>query len=87
MGLTKRTYALPEGTVERFETAVSRGRRSSVLARLMLRWVEEQERAALGRAVVEGSREMSEVYLEVEREYHPLEEEVERSFDPHPPTR
>lgn len=83
MGLQKRTYALPPDVVERFENAVSAGNRSSVVAGILKAWIEEQERARLRSAVIEGCRDMADVYLEIEREYHPLEEEVERSSADH----
>lgn len=82
MGLLKRTYALPSDTVEAFEKTVHSGKRSSVIATLMGQWLEERERAALARAVVQGCRDMAQEYREIEREYHPLEEEVVRGLDP-----
>jgi len=80
MPLVKRTYALPQETLEEFECAVSAGKRSAVVAELLREWVEAQRRERLRREVIEGCREMAEVYLEVEREYHPLEEEVHRAL-------
>ena len=35
----------------------------------------------LRRDIIEGCREMADVHLETEREYHPLEEEVERRWN------
>jgi hypothetical protein len=37
--------------------------------------------------VIEGCREMADIYLEVEREYHPLEEEVHRALEAQPQAR
>lgn len=78
MAVVKKTYALPSKTVEQFESAVKPGQRSALLARLLDEWIDRRRRAELARAVVEGCKEMAEVYLDVEREFHPLEEEVER---------
>ena len=83
MGLTKRTYSLPPETVERFEQSVAAGRRSAVVSRLVNDWLDEQQREQLRADVIEGCREMWDVYLEIEKEYHPLEEEVERKYGDH----
>lgn len=87
MSLLKRTYALPPDTLESFERAVAPGRRSPVIATLLRQWLEEQERERLRREVIEGCREMAEVYLEVEQEFHPLEEEVHRALEAEPASR
>jgi len=55
------------------------GRRSGVIAESLGGWLEEQRRHRLRREVVEGCQEMADVYLELERAYHPLEEEVSRT--------
>jgi metal-responsive CopG/Arc/MetJ family transcriptional regulator len=81
MRLQKRTYALPPETVREFDEAVQPGRRSTVVADLMQSWLDERRRARLREAVIEGCKEMADLYLEIEREYHPLEEEVERVLD------
>jgi len=78
MRMLKRTYALPVDTLEVFERKVLRGRRSSVVSKLVREWLDEQEREQLRAAVIEGCRDMAEIDLEIEREFHPLEEEVER---------
>ncbi|NUM54282.1 MAG: hypothetical protein HUU46_11610 [Candidatus Hydrogenedentes bacterium] len=78
MSVVKKTYALPSRTVAQFESAVKPGQRSAMLARLLDEWVERRRRSKLARAVVEGCRDMADVYLEVEREFHPLEEELTR---------
>ena len=87
MRLLKRTYALPTDTVEQFERAVSSGKRSSIISNLIESWLEEQKRAQLRRDILEGCRDMSEVYLDTEKEYHPLEEEVERDNSTDPQAR
>jgi hypothetical protein len=80
MGLPKRTYALPPQTLERFEQEVAPGRRSAVIAELLQAWLERGRRERLRCEVVAGCREMAGVYLEVEREYHALEEEAHRAL-------
>ena len=78
MRLQKRTYSLPLETVERFEKSVKPGKRSAVMSELMREWLDEQERERLRADIIEGCREMWDLDLEIEREFHPLEEEVER---------
>ena len=80
MRLKKRTYALPPETVEEFDKAVQPGKRSAVVAHLMHSWLDEQRRERLRQEVIEGCQDMADVYLEIEREYHPLEEEVARAL-------
>ena len=78
MGLLKRTYALPQQTLEEFERTTAPGNRSALVAELLREWLARQKRERLRKEVIEGCREMADVYLEMEREYHPLEEEVAR---------
>lgn len=78
MRLQKRTYALPPDTVQEFDRVVQSGKRSAVVADLMHSWLDEQRRAQLRQEVIEGCQDMADVWIEMEREYHPLEEEVER---------
>lgn len=78
MPLLKRTYALPADVVSEFEGVVAPGKRSMMVSTLMAEWVERQRREKLAREVVEGCRKMAATYLAVEKEYHALEEEVER---------
>jgi len=78
----KRTYSLPPETVERFERAVMPGKRSAFVASLIEERMAEREREALRRDIIRGCQDMAETYLEMEREFHPLEEEVQRAFDP-----
>lgn len=81
MSLTKRTYALPPDMLIRFEKAVPAGERGRLLAGLLREWLNGRERERIRRDVIEGCREMRDVYLAVEREYHPLEEEAQRVMD------
>ena len=87
MRLPKRTYALPPDILQQFEHTVAAGKRSAVIAGLLHEWLDKQRQEQLRRDVIEGCREMAEVYLEIEREYHPLEEEVHRALDAQPQTR
>ena len=79
MRALKRTYVLPPDTLEQFEQEVSSGKRSAVIAELLREWLDKRRRDRLRREVLEGCREMMDVYLEVEQEYHPLDEEVHLS--------
>ena len=81
MELAKRTYALPSKTVRRFEQEIAPGKRSAKVAELIEYWVREREREVLRLDIIEGCREMGEIYLATAREWAPLEEEVARSFD------
>jgi len=87
MALLKRTYALPPDALEEFENAVAPGKRSGVITELLRDWLEEQRRQRLRREVIEGCRVMADIYLELERAYHPLEEEVEHALDAQSETR
>jgi hypothetical protein len=81
MNLTKRTYSLPSETITTFEAEVPSGRRSGVVAELVRDWLERRRRERLREEIVAGCRDMGSEYLVVEREYHPLEEEVERAAE------
>src|SRR5262245_28245229 len=87
MTLQKRTYSLPEGLLQSFEQRVPAGQRSHVLGELMRRWLEEQKRARLREEIARGLAEMSDVYREVEREFHPLEQEAYRVLENKPQKR
>jgi hypothetical protein len=87
MRLAKRTYVLPPHTVEAFEKAVAPGERSAIIGRLVQHWLEMQRRDQLRQAIVEGCRDMADVYREIEQEYHSLEEEVEHARENQPPSR
>ena len=87
MPLHKRTYALPAETLEQFEQVVAPDQRSAVIAELLREWLDQATRQRLRADLIDGCREMAEIYLEIEREYHPLEEEVHGAVDTHRPTR
>lgn len=76
MQTQKRTYALPAETLQEFEEAVASGQRSTTLARLIEEWLEKRRDAALRQNIIEGCREMWDVYVDTEREFHPLEEDA-----------
>ena len=80
MRLQKRTYSLRPETVERLERAVAAGKRSTLIDQLVDSWLDEQEREALRADIAEECREMWDVHLEMEKQYHPLEEEVARKY-------
>lgn len=81
METEKRTYALPAQTLKRFEQEIAPGKRSAKVAELIETWIREREREALRQDIIEGCREMGEIYLEMAQEWEPLEEEVARAFD------
>lgn len=61
--MAKRTYAAPEATALQFEEAVAPGERSQVVRNLIQDWLNERERAETRELVIEGCREMGEIYL------------------------
>ena len=79
MGLLKRTYALPRNVLEEFERAVGPGKRSAIIAEALNHWLEGKHREQLRREVIEGCHAMADLYLEIEQQYHPLEEEASRA--------
>jgi hypothetical protein len=87
MRLVKRTYALPPEILEQFEREIPPGKRSRLISQLIRQWLDKQRREGLRQEVIEGCRQMAAVYLEVEQEYHPLEEEVQRALDGKTPER
>lgn len=87
MSSIKRTYVLPPDLLEQFEREVERGRRSAVITELLRRWLDDRRRQRLRAQVIEGCREMADVMLEIEREFNPLDEEIDRALDCHSETR
>lgn len=87
MRLTKRTYALPPETLAEFEKTVEPGRRSQVVAEVLSHWLERRKQEKLRIEVIEGCKAMADVYLELEQEYHPLEEEATRVLNSNTKTR
>jgi hypothetical protein len=82
MKLAKRTYSLPPPIVQRFEKTVAPGERSSFVAKLLEDWFARRERLEMRRRIVEGCREMKDVYLEIDREWNGTGEEAWRDLDP-----
>lgn len=76
MSLAKRTYSLPPEVISKFETRIPAGDRSSVLAQLIQNWVDDREREELRQQIVEGCKEMDDVYREVDREWASTSDEV-----------
>ena len=81
MRLVKRTYVLPLPLLEDFERTVNAGDRSAIIAQLLEDWLTRRKRDQFRQAIIEGCHDMADVYLEIEREYHPLEEESLSRFD------
>lgn len=82
MAWIKRTFVIPKELVRRFEVEVPKGERDAVIAKLIEEWLERRRRARLRHDVAEGCAAMADLYLEIEKEYHPLDEEVERRSEP-----
>lgn len=87
MRLKKRTYALPTTLLDRFEKLVAPGKRSVKVASLLEGCLERHHRESLRQEVIAGCRVMADLYLEIEKEYHPLEEEVYRVLEKPAKTR
>ena len=81
MVMKKHTYRLPADALESFEKEVPSGERSALVASLMRVWLAERRRKKLRTDEIEGCRDMTELHLEIEGEYHPLEEEIHRSLE------
>lgn len=81
MRLAKRTYSLPPGILKRFEDRLAPGERSGRLAKLMEEWLAERERDELRRELIEGCKEMSNLYQEIDREWNRASEEVWRDAE------
>ena len=82
MKLRKRTYALPPATLDRSEKTVAPGKRSTTIAEMMHAWLEEREREALRRNIVEGCAAMADIYREIEQEFNAADEELHRAVEP-----
>jgi metal-responsive CopG/Arc/MetJ family transcriptional regulator len=73
MSMIKRTFALPSDTLQEFEQIVSPEERNKVIAEALRDWLDKQK---LREAIIEGLHDMADILLEIEQEYHPLEEEA-----------
>jgi hypothetical protein len=87
MPSAKRTFTIPNDVILDFEREVPSGKRSTVVAEIIRDWLERRRLYELRREVVEGCREMELEYDSIEKEFHPLEEELEREIGDTPPTR
>lgn len=65
----KRTYKIAEETLQRFEQMIPPGQRSQTVERLMKESVDEIEREALRRNIIEGLAYMADVNEETMREW------------------
>lgn len=77
--MAKRTYVLPDDTATKFEQIVLAGERSKIVATLIQDWMAEKRRQELREAVIEGCREMTEVYRDMAAEWNPVDEEAWRA--------
>lgn len=82
METAKRTYALPSNTLKRFEQEIAPGKRSAKVAELIEDWIREREREALRQNIIEGCREMNEIYLDAARDWEGADDELWRGLEP-----
>ena len=78
--MAKRTYLMPDNTASEFETTVPPGERSKVISKLIQDWLDEKRRERTRAAIVEGCREMSEIYRETAAAWNAADEETWRVF-------
>jgi hypothetical protein len=81
MERTKRTFALPDSTVTRFEQEVKSSERDEVVARLIEQYLESRRRAALREDIAEGCKEMWDIYRETAREWESEDDRLLRSVE------
>ena len=62
--MAKRTYLIPDDALQTFEQLVPPGRRSSQILHLIEEFIAERERIRLRREIVEGCKDMEQVYLD-----------------------
>ena len=75
--VVKKTYSLPKHLVREFENNTKKRERSKIISMLVEEWIDHKEKERLRKQIMAGCREMSSLYLEIEKEYYPLEVEVE----------
>jgi hypothetical protein len=78
--MAKRTYLMPDQTATAFDRAVPSGERSRVVARLVQEWLDQLNREATRAAVVEGCREMAELYSDTAAEWSATDDETWRAL-------
>lgn len=76
MRLEKRTYTLPPDILQKFESRLPPGERSSSLAKIIEEWLDEREREELRQLIVEGCQDMWAEYETITREWEPAADEV-----------
>ena len=81
MRLEKRTYTLPPDILQKFESRLPPGERSSSLAKIIEEWLAEREREELRQLIVEGCEDMWTEYEMIAREWDPAADEVWRNDD------
>lgn len=77
-GKQKRTYVLTSEVLEQFELRVAPGKRGAFIAEAIQKQLEEQRLAEIRARIEEGlnDSENEALYLEVEREWAPLSDEL-----------
>ena len=75
--VVKKTYSLPKYLVQEFENNTKKRERSKIISKLVEEWIDRKKKERLRKQIMAGCREMSNLYLEIEKEYYPLEVEVE----------
>ena len=76
----KKTYYFSEPLIKKFEKMTRKRERSKIISQMIQEWISEREKQRLREEIIQGCHEMGDVYLEIEKEHHSLEEEVERMF-------
>jgi metal-responsive CopG/Arc/MetJ family transcriptional regulator len=77
MDVAKRTYVLPSDVLQRFEKVIAPGKRSAKVAEILEEWIHEREQEALRQDIIEGCKDMWEVYLKTAHDWEPLDREVD----------
>ena len=76
MNLQKRTYSIDRAVLTAFESAVETGSRSVVVTELLRHYLADRERETIRRQIIEGSKQLSALYVEESNAWNPLEEEL-----------
>ena len=72
---------MPEHLVRRFEQHLRPGERSRFIAQLIEGCLAERERQKLRQRVIEGCREMGDLYREIDQVWNPAADEVWRELE------
>ena len=65
--------SLPEQTVELIDRVAGKGRRSALIDRAVVRYVQEQSRANLRKQLADGARARADRDLQLAEEWFPVE--------------